>query len=462
MSRALSVIVLSCALAANAFAFGTKPGTHNVGSEHEKITRAAVKDLGPLTTDMLAGKGEDPGAVGAPDQSGRGLLANAPSHCDGGDFLAGQDPYAQTQAEAQAALVACREYVITQIDSAVAWSRELAKPTAVNTALDCRFIGRGSSAKCNVLEHLGLAFHTAQDFYANSNWVDRPAKRPLSATNAPGLGQSGPAKWFDPRQSIAFPDGLMSGCPGDLSLLGITFGCEYGTLPPLVGQIRILREDLSKDRGPIGRGQGGLGTSPRGKINGNFARAVSAAVEDTADKWAYFKEKIAAKYGATRAAKILCALANDKFDAARCALQVSQTKVCAERESVALGTTDADAAPQSEPTGDEIATAETLYPALGAFCVIEETDITRAEVNSGGTAEAGRASAKAHAVRALAIWNACPVQLQKVHQATAQRNKAAYDALINRPGKISKKEIGVLNDIYADCILGEHLRRWRK
>ena len=121
MSRALSIIVLSCALAANAFAFGTKPGTHNVGSEHEKITRAAVKDLGPLTTDMLAGKGEDPGAVGAPDQSGRGLLANAPSHCDGGDFLAGQDPYAQTQAAAQAALVACREYVITQIDSAVAW-----------------------------------------------------------------------------------------------------------------------------------------------------------------------------------------------------------------------------------------------------------------------------------------------------------------------------------------------------
>ena len=189
---------------------------------------------------------------------------------------------------------------------------------------------------------------------------------------------------------------------------------------------------------------------------------MSAAVEDTADKWAYFKEQIVAKYGATRAAKILCALANDKFDAARCAHQVSQTKVCAERESVALGTTDADAAPQSEPTGDEIATAETLYATLGAFCVIEETDITRAEVNSGGTADEGRASAKARAVRALATWSACPVQLQNTHQATAQRNKAAYDALINRPGKISKKEIGVLNDMYADCILGAHLRRSAK
>jgi hypothetical protein len=69
---------------------------------------------------------------------------------------------------------------------------------------------------------------------------------------------------------------------------------------------------LNKDKGPIGpNGAAGPGTTPRGEINGNFERAVAAAIEDTRDKWAYFQERVLAAYGEDAGARIICVVRSD-------------------------------------------------------------------------------------------------------------------------------------------------------
>jgi hypothetical protein len=241
----------------------------------------------------------------------------------------------------------------------------------------------------------------------------------------------------------------------------VTIGCEYGTLPPLLGKFRILRKDLAKDTGPIGSGTGGTGTSPRGRINGNFARAVTAAIEDTADKWSWFRQQVTAKYGKTRGAKILCALQGDTFDARLCSQEVALGNACTEREAIARADEDTDVAPAmiAQPTKAEQATAEKLYESLAAFCVIEETDLTRSEVTRGGVAETGKDAAKAAGLSALATWNACPAQLASVLPAMTQRHKDAYQALMEQKGDNGKKEMTILGHLYADCILATHQRR---
>ncbi len=153
---------------------------------------------------------------------------------------------------------------------------------------------------CNVLENLGLAFHAAQDFYAHTNWVDQPAAGPIGLANPPGLGNSGPAPWLDPGQRTAPPAGLMSGC--------------FDGIPEKLhcsGHVR--HADLNKDTGPIDprTGRAGVGTSKRGAVQGNFARAVAAAVADTRAKWAWFEARVMVTYGKTRGAAIVCAVRND-------------------------------------------------------------------------------------------------------------------------------------------------------
>lgn len=464
MHRSALTVIALCSFAAGALAFGIEPGTHNLGSEHEKITRSAIKDLGPQTLTQLSGNGDEPGAVGAPDDSDRGLLHNEASHCDGGDFdSSGSSSYAHTADQAQVALKACRDYIISHLNDAVGWAGALQTPTAESVEMPCTFNGKGSSAKCNVLEHLGLAFHAAQDFYARTNWVDKPAKGPVTAKNPPGLGQSGRARWLDPRLQEPFPEGLISGCAGDMRVLGITFGCEYGALPPLVGKIRVMREDLGKDTGPIGSGAGGIGTTPRGRINGNFSRAVSAAIEDTADKWAYFKEAVVKKYGKTRGTKILCVLSRDGFDAKACADEVAQARQCSDREHLSRQAEDEDVyQTQISTSPDEVAKAEETYAALKSYCVIEETDITRAYVTSGDTADNGRAGAKASAVEALAVWGSCPVELERNQPDMEQRAKDGYHAEISKPKTDPKVEIALLRRVYANCILSAHLHKMRR
>jgi hypothetical protein len=447
-------------LSSGAWAFGVEPGENNLGSEHEKITRAAVRDLGPLTLRQLAGEGEFAGAVGAPDDPDRGLVNQASAHCHAGDFLETDDAYAQTREQAQAALTSCRDFITSNIERAVALAGGLYKGTPATAELNCDFTADKHSVKCRVLAHLGLAFHAAQDFYANSNWVDRPANGPVSGKNPPGLGQSGRAKWLDPRLKEEFPQGLISGCPGDLRLLGVTVGCEYGAFPPVLGKFRVLSEDLAKSRGPIGRGAGGTGTTPRGAINGNFSRAVTAAVDDTADKWAYFRERVLQQYGRTKGMTIMCLLAQDSFDPAACETKAVAARACSNREIAASRAPDDDSyAPDMLPSEEERTKAQPLFENLRRYCVIEETDVTRAYVINGSTSAEGRSAADKEAIDALAYWGSCPAELERGLPTLTQNAKESYKSVLSLPKPDPKQEMSHLTRIYATCILDAHLRQ---
>lgn len=443
-----------------AFAFGIDPGENNLGSEHEKITRAALRDLGPLTLRQLAGEGDFAGAVGAPDEPGNVLVNQAAAHCHAGDFLETEEGYAQSREQAQAALVACRDFITTNIERAVVLAGGLYRGTPETAGLDCDFTDDNNSLKCRVLAHLGLAFHAAQDFYANTNWVDRPANGPITSRNPPGLGQSGRAKWLDLRLKEKFPEGLISGCPGDVRLLGVTVGCEYGAFPPVLGKIRILGEDLAKSRGPIGRGTGGTGTTPRGAINGNFSRAVSAAIEDTADKWAYFRERVIEKYGRTTGMTVLCLLAQDGHDPAACETKAVASRVCANRELAAARTPDDDSfAPDITPSAEERSRAQTAFENLRKYCVIEETDVTRAFVINGGVSADGRSAAEKEAIDALAYWGSCPAELERAVPTLTQNARDSYKTLLSQPKPNPKQELLLLTRIYAGCVLEAHVRQ---
>lgn len=447
-------------LSSGALAFGVDPGENNLGSEHEKITRAAIRDLGPLTLRQLAGEGEFAGAVGASDDSDRGLVNQASAHCHAGDFLETDDAYAQTREQAQAALTSCRDFITSNIERAVALAGGLYKGAPETASLECEFTADSHSVKCRVLAHLGLAFHAAQDFYANSNWVDRPASRPVSAKNPPGLGQSGRAKWLDPRLKEEFPQGLISGCSGDLRLLGGTVGCDYGAFPPVLGKIRILRDDLSKSRGPIGRGMGGTGTTPRGAINGNFSRAVTAAVEDTADKWAYFRERVLATYGRTKGTTILCILEKDSVEPGACEARAASSRACFNRELNAARAPDDDSFARGVlPSEQELTKARTTFEELRRYCVIEETDVTRAFVISGSTSAEGRSAAEKDAIDSLAYWGSCPAELERKLPSVTQSAKEAYKAQLSQAKPDPKQEMLLLSRIYASCILDAHHRQ---
>lgn len=299
------------AAASHVLAFGSiRTGGQN--AEHEKITRAALSFLSARTLDEVAGKNNTFGAVAAPDNPKRGLVLEQTAHCDNGDFLDGSvgAEYGQTKDEAKKHLDDCRAWIFKNLDDAIALAAPLAKPDASNTALNCPFDGKSGSTKCQVLEKLGLAFHAAQDFYSHTNWTDKPASGPTSAQNPPGLANSSPAPYIDPRVKAAFPAGLMSGC---FKYPAEWLWCHYG-FPP---HNRVKHAFLNKDTGPIGpSGATGPGTTDRGKINGNFERAVGAAIADTQNKYGYFEERVIAAYGADAGARINCMMRAD--DPAKC------------------------------------------------------------------------------------------------------------------------------------------------
>jgi hypothetical protein len=297
--------IAALAIGGDALSFGTL-NSFGQNAEHEHITRAALSDFGPHTLDELAGRRGSYGAVGAPDNPLRGLLLSSEAHCDNGDYYAADAAgsatnYAQSRAEAEEALTRCRAWIAARLEDAVRAAEPLAHPGWLNSSLDCVFNGQPGRAKCTVLEDLGLAFHAAQDFYAHSNWVDRPADGAISLENPPGLGNDGRAAWLDPRGDAPFPQGLISGC--------------FESVPErLFCSGRVRHQTLDKDTGSIGDdGAAGPGTTPRGAVHDNFRRAVAAAIEDTRDKWAFFRERVYAVYGQTRAARIVCVVQNDDY-----------------------------------------------------------------------------------------------------------------------------------------------------
>ncbi|MES1201912.1 MAG: hypothetical protein ABUS57_10750 [Pseudomonadota bacterium] len=305
---AMAVLALGLVGATPALGFGTLHG-FGQNAEHERITRAALNDWAPNTLNEIAGRYGRFGGVGSPDNPFRGLVFTSEAHCDNGDYLATNGPvaYPQSQADAQTHLERCRAWMVQWLDRAVHDAAPLAQPGAKNTALDCVFVGQANSAKCAVLADLGIAFHAAQDFYAHTNWVDRVTGE-TSATNPPGLGNEGRAPWLDPRATLPFPQGLISGCFGGVPE---SWYCKYN-----LDDVRVRHAVLNKDEGPIGpAGATGPGETPRGAANGNFERAVAAAIDDTRDKWAYFQEQVMNAYGA-QGPRIICVVKSD--DLARC------------------------------------------------------------------------------------------------------------------------------------------------
>lgn len=301
-------------------------GTINSGgqnSEHGRITRHALSCdsatppsacFQPDTLDSLAGSRGDFGAVGAPDR-GRGMLTSF-SHCSAGDYF-DVPGYPRSRSEAEASLSECRDYMLDNIRHAVRDAADLLdddgeiRSSQIPSYISCVYAGQEHGrAKCNVLAHLGRILHASQDFYSHSNWVDQadPA-RPVGVDNPPGLGNSGPAPWLDLRvANPAFPAGLVSGCFDMASFLGEDTGCLYGEEG--AGTHRLRHLDLNKDTGTIDP-QIGEGTTTRGAIRDNFERAVRAAIEDSADKWATFQEMLVGAYGEERAALMVCAITHD-------------------------------------------------------------------------------------------------------------------------------------------------------
>jgi hypothetical protein len=290
-------------------------------AEHGRITRRALDCAAPTaidacfqteSIDSLAGSPGDFGAVGAPDR-GRGMLTSY-AHCSAGDYydVAG---YPRTREEAQASLTECRDYMAENLRHAVIDAADLLdddgdiRSSQIPGFIPCIYAGsEHGRAKCNVLAHLGRILHASQDFYSHSNWVDSPdPARPVGPENPPGLGNEGPAAWLNLRlDNPTFPQGLISGCFDNESFLGEERGCVYAE----DGSHRVRHLDVNKDTGVIDP-EIGVGTTSRGAISDNFERAVTAAIADSADKWATFREMLEVSYGATRADRMICAITHD-------------------------------------------------------------------------------------------------------------------------------------------------------
>lgn len=305
----LAAALFAAGAGAQAHAFGT---IHGLGqsAEHERITRIALKPfgLGPKTMDEIAGKRGSFGAVGAPDHPARGLITKDYAHCDNGDFL--ETPgYPHGRAAAARKLQACRAWIFRQMRNAVIAagaildSKGQIRSSQIPTIVSCKYSGAPGRAKCNVLEALGLAFHAAQDFYSHTNWTDVAAPGPVTLANPPGLRQRGPVAWIDPSRRTGMPRGLIS-------------ACFEGIPESRYCKGRVRHTDLNKDKGSIdvNSGRAGAGATPRGKVNGNFARAVQGAIADTRAKWAWFERAVIQRYGAQRGRRIVCAIRRDRPD----------------------------------------------------------------------------------------------------------------------------------------------------
>jgi hypothetical protein len=310
LTRHIAAVGLSIAVAVAAPFAAQSFGTINSlgqNSEHEKITRLALGPMGfqPNSLDEIAGQGGTWGAVGAPDNPARGLVTQSKAHCDNGDFLI-LPGYPNPSANAQATLTTCQQWMFGNLNAAVNAADALVdaagniRDSQIPTIISCTYMGHSGRAKCNVLEALGLAFHAGQDFYSHTNWTDAPMTVPVSIVSPPGLGNTAPAPWIDPRAGAGFPAGLISGC--------FVFKPESAFCPD-----RVRHAVLNKDEGAITVATGaiGQGTTPRAAGNDNFKRAVTAAVQDTQNKWAYFKTSVVAKYGALRGNRMICAITND-------------------------------------------------------------------------------------------------------------------------------------------------------
>lgn len=305
-----AMLALICAEPASAFGTMRAMGQN---AEHERITRRALACTGaagadcfqPASLDELAGGHGNFGAIGIPDRGD--LIPVNKAHCDSGDWL-DVPGYPQSKAAAQAALEACRNWMLEKLAAAVRDAGKLVSDENMlrqsQVEIPCIFVGQiKGGAKCNVIEDFGILLHASQDFYSHSNWVDRSdPSQPTGSKNPPGLGQTGRTPWLDLRAASPFPDGLITGCFENIPEERY---CNYGA-----GLMRAKHEFLNKDLGAIDPAIG-AGLTARGAIDDNFAHAVSAAIDDTRDKWATLEEQLRAAYGDQQGARLACAVTHD-------------------------------------------------------------------------------------------------------------------------------------------------------
>ncbi len=283
-----------------AHAFGTI-GLLGQDHEHQKITRMALAGagFGKVTMDRLAGTAWRFGAVGSADAPWHGLVYASEAHCDNGDYIA-TSGYPDRKAAAADALARCRDNIRKHLAKAVTYAGGVTDTSGLG--LDCDFNpSHEATGRCRVLLELGLAFHTTQDFYAHTNWVDAVRAGPVSLADPQGLGQTGPAPWLVPDAASDMPDGLIS-------------GCWEGMVTGLRCRGRIDHGALNKDTGAIDMAAMppaiGDGTTRRSR-DGAFRLAVEAARDDTLTKWTWFQEQVVVAYGQARGAQILCLIVND-------------------------------------------------------------------------------------------------------------------------------------------------------
>ncbi|MFC5724838.1 CinY protein [Streptomyces gamaensis] len=308
----------------SASAFGTY-GSNGQSHEHERITRAALScdsalaDKGSCfqarSMDQVAGNnaqlltGKGLGAVGAPDRT---QIMQETAHCDNADYF--DDPsYPVSRADATKKLQGCVENLQTRFkDGAELAGGVLTGSGAVAgdqvdvTKDDCNVIQSGyeQRAKCKAFKGFGEALHGVQDFYAHGNWTDRPDPgKPVGIHNPPGLNRQGPSPLLDltadePPSPADVPKDFSTGC---FSLSG---GCT--------GRIQHY-DDMHKDSGQIDPKTGATSdpASPRGKVAGNFDRAVHGAIAETQRQWRDFQAQLKEAYGQEKGARIVCALTHD-------------------------------------------------------------------------------------------------------------------------------------------------------
>ncbi|MFF4009070.1 hypothetical protein [Streptomyces sp. NPDC001717] len=280
------------------------------GGNHEAVTRAALP-WEPVTLTAMADART--GAVNADDRPP--YFGVGPLHCDNADYLAARhDPaYPRTRDEATTELLACVRTSVARFRNAVRAADGLVdadggvRADQSDLSSPCTWNEGSDRAKCAVLEQLGRGWHPIEDFYAHSNWTDRPAPGPVSLDNPPGLGRSAPAPFPDIRRYSAMkdadwtrdarariPEDLATGCYPDFDSTSVRAADCEGRIP----HDRVLNKDTT--------------AAPRFERDDNYARATAGATAEITRQWNDFKAELLTTYpDHDRGARMICVLTHD-------------------------------------------------------------------------------------------------------------------------------------------------------
>ncbi|MFD3543162.1 CinY protein [Streptomyces sp. NPDC058662] len=280
------------------------------GENHEGITRAALP-WEPATLAAMADARD--GAVNANDRGGYFLLG--PLHCDNADYLAPRyaPRYPRGRDEATTELLACIRTSVARFRAAVRAADGLVdadgriRPDQSDLSSPCVWKEKPDRAKCDVLEQLGRGWHQIQDFYAHSNWTDRPPPGPVGLADPPGLARTDVAPFLDIRRYSTLRDADWTKDARARIPVDLTTGCY-----PDFDSTGVKAEDCA-DR--VSHNQGlnkDTAGSRRSKNGDNFDRAVSGATAEIKRQWNDFKAELLTAYpDHRRGERMICALVHD-------------------------------------------------------------------------------------------------------------------------------------------------------